>query len=68
MGGKSTARSEKEPGVKPSMEEFIHRHNVLNYTRLLRAAPDLSSRTMLMALLAEEATKAETAGWMPMLG
>jgi len=54
--------------VKPSMEEFIHRRNVLNYTRLLRAAPDLSSRTVLMALLAEEAAKAETAGWMPMIG
>jgi hypothetical protein len=68
MGGKRTARSEKEPGVKPSMEEFIHRHNVLNYTKLLRAAPDLSRRTVLMALLAEEATKAEAAGWMQVLG
>jgi len=48
-----------------SREEFLYRQNVANYLRLLREAPDEARRTMLLALLAEEAAKAKASGWMP---
>ena len=54
--------------MQQSTEEFVHRQNVVNYIRLLRAAPNLSSRNLLMELLAQEATKARAEGWTPILG
>jgi hypothetical protein len=46
-----------------STPEFLYRSNVLNYLRLLRAAPDQERRTILMRLLAEEAANAKQHGW-----
>lgn len=54
--------------LEKSRDEFMHRTNVANYTRLLRAAPDASRRKVLMSLLAEEGARAKLHGWFPMIG
>ena len=51
-----------------SDEQFIHRHNVINYMRRLAAARDEAQRLQLIALLAEERGKARQNGWPPVIG
>ena len=46
-------------------DEFIHRSNVANFTRLLRAAPEGPHRKVLMSLLVEEGASARANGWPP---
>ncbi len=48
-------------------DEFIHRRNVVHYTRMLRAAPDSAHRRVLMDLLAEEGASAKLNGWPPII-
>jgi len=54
--------------LEKSRDEFLHRSNVANYTRQLRAGPDASRRRVLMSLLAEEGVRAKLHGWFPLLG
>lgn len=48
-----------------AQDEFLHRSNVANYTRLLREAPSAARRKVLLTLLGEEATAAKVNGWLP---
>ena len=71
--GRRTARcSDRRQGkgliLEKSRDEFLHRSNVTNYTRQLRAGPDASRRKVLMSLLAEEGARAKLHGWFPLLG
>ena len=50
-----------------SAEEFIHRQNVINFTRQLAAVDNEAQRRMLMTLLAEERAKALTSDWSPLI-
>jgi hypothetical protein len=51
----------------PSMEEFVYRSNVKNYTRQLASSKTELERKSLVALLQEEHVKAKIEGWMPLL-
>lgn len=54
--------------MERSRDEFLHRSNVANYMRQLRACPDAPRRKVLMSLLAEEGARAKLHGWFPLLG
>jgi hypothetical protein len=54
--------------MSESNEEFVHRHNVINFLRQIAAAQDDARRKQLMALLAEERRKAKLNGWSPIIG
>lgn len=54
--------------MEKTRDEFLHRINVANYTRQLRAGPDAPRRKVLMSLLAEEGARAKLHGWFPLLG
>jgi len=53
--------------MEQSREEFLHRCNVENYTRLLLTSPDATRRAVLTVLLVEESQRAKANGWAPVL-
>jgi hypothetical protein len=50
-----------------SSEEFMHRQNVINFTRQLAVSEDGQQRLMLMHLLAQERARAAASGWSPLI-
>ena len=53
--------------MNESVEHYLHRLNVVKLNRKLRDSTDGAERKTLLALLAEEAAKAQKAGWPPLI-